>query len=79
MFRSQHFDLVVTDLVMPEREGIEIIQDMRRDQPELRIIAVSGAFGGGYLRLAKSLGANSTLTKPISPDQLVLAVREALQ
>jgi PAS domain S-box-containing protein len=78
MARAQQFDLVVVDLVMPEREGIEIIQTLRKEQPTLKIIAVSGAFGGGFLKVAKLLGANTTLAKPVDLDQLLSAVRDVL-
>jgi CheY-like chemotaxis protein len=46
--------------------------------PELKIIAMSGAFGGGFLKVAKRLGANSTLAKPVTPEQLIAAVRSVL-
>ena len=78
MVRAQCFDLVLTDLVMPEKEGIEIIRSMRQELPELKIIAMSGAFGGGFLKVAKRLGANSTLAKPVAPEQLIAAVRSVL-
>lgn len=75
--QEQPFDLLITDLVMPEREGIELIQKLRKEQPELKIIAVSGAFGGTFLKVAQALGANATLAKPVSPDEL-LATAESL-
>ena len=78
MVRAQRFDLVVTDLVMPQKEGIEIIRSMRQVLPELKIIAMSGAFGAGFLKVAKRLGANSTLAKPVTPEQLIAAVRSVL-
>jgi CheY-like chemotaxis protein len=77
--REQQFDLVVTDLVMPEREGIEIVQTLRKEQPDLKIIAVSGAFGGMYLKVAKALGANATLAKPVSTDALLTTVQRLLE
>lgn len=79
MARVLRFDLVLTDLVMPEMEGIEIIRRMRKEQPELKIIAMSGAFGGEFLKVAKLLGANSTLAKPVAPEELISAVRGALE
>ena len=53
MAQSQPLDLVLTDLVMPNRDGIEVIQTIRKQQPNLRIIAISGAFGGNMLRVAE--------------------------
>jgi hypothetical protein len=76
--RARHFDLLVTDLVMPEREGIETIRTLRKEQPDLKIVAVSGAFGGMFLEVAKSIGANATLAKPISSDALLATVRSLL-
>jgi CheY-like chemotaxis protein len=72
-------DLVITDLVMPEQEGIETIRALRRDAPGVGIIAISGAFGGQYLRTAKLLGANIVLSKPVSAESLLAAVAEMLE
>jgi len=73
-------DLVVTDIVMPEQEGIETIMSLRRHTPGLPIIAMSGGamYGSGeYLDIARRLGA-STLRKPFLPQDLLDAVRQAL-
>jgi DNA-binding NarL/FixJ family response regulator len=78
MVRAQRFDLVLTDLVMPEKEGIEIIQSMHKELPDLKIVAMSGAFGGEFLNVAKLLGANSTLAKLVAPEQLISIVRGVL-
>ena len=77
-FQERRFDLVLTDLVMPEREGLELIMMLRKERPELKIVAVSGAFGGAFLEAAKALGATSSLLKPVSPDRLLAAVQGAL-
>lgn len=71
-------DLVLTDLVMPEREGMETIDLLRRSYPELKIVAVSGAFGGGFLPTARALGARAVLAKPVSPDVLLDTVARVL-
>lgn len=71
-------DLVITDLVMPEREGLETIREILRKRPSQKIIAMSGAFGGQYLHVAQLLGVRATLAKPIGPDQLLKTVRETL-
>jgi CheY-like chemotaxis protein len=71
-------DLVITDLVMPNQEGIETIRAIREQFPGVRILAISGAFGGKFLRMAKLLGADATLMKPIPPDQLYTTVAELL-
>ncbi len=75
---TQNFSLVVADLVMPDREGIETIRDIRQGYPESKIVAVSGAFGGSYLKMAELLGADATLPKPIEPRQLLAAVCKLL-
>jgi len=68
--REHAFDVVVTDLVMPDMEGIETIQALKKQHPGVRIIAVSGggqyADGTTYLSMARSLGADETMSKPLS-------------
>lgn len=71
--------MLITDLVMPGQEGIETIRTARREWPQLRIVAISGAFFGQFLRTAEVLGAKAVLQKPIRPDELLKAVREVLQ
>jgi len=78
MLEQEASDLLITDLVMPEREGIETIMDVRRLFPATRIISVSGAFGGRYLQMAKLLGAQRVLQKPVRPPELLEAVRQVL-
>jgi PAS domain S-box-containing protein len=68
--------LVITDLVMPIQEGIETIRILRERFPNLKIIAMSGAFSGQFLRTAKYLGADATLMKPIQPEALKQMVQE---
>ncbi|MCL5744658.1 MAG: response regulator [Acidobacteria bacterium] len=75
---DENIDLVMTDLVMPEQEGIETIQAIRRECPSLKVIAMSGAFGGGFLHMAKLLGAHSTLQKPLRLEVVLRAVADAL-
>ena len=79
--REQCPDLIITDLIMPDKEGIETIIEILRDCPETRIIAISG--GGRitareYLELAETFGADRTLSKPIGRDELLAAVRALL-
>jgi DNA-binding response OmpR family regulator len=73
-------EVVVTDIFMPGKEGIETVFDLQREFPEARIIAMSGgtnaARGTDYLGLARRLGARKTLAKPFSLRQLADAVRE---
>jgi PAS domain S-box-containing protein len=76
--RTREFDLLLTDLVMPEREGLELIMTLRKERPQLKVIAVSGAFGGAFLEAAKEMGAAQTLLKPVVPERLVEAVQRTL-
>lgn len=63
-------DLLIIDLVMPEREGIETIRTLRKTRKDLMIIAVSGAFSGQFLRTAELLGANAVMPKPLDLQEL---------
>jgi len=81
VFRADPTDLLITDIVMPNKEGIEIIMELRRDFPDLAIIAISGGGRIGpeaYLDTAERLGAAKGLAKPISTSELLGAVREVL-
>jgi CheY-like chemotaxis protein len=74
-------DLVLTDIVMPDKEGIETIMDLRRMDSHVKIIAMSGGGQIGadsYLDLAKKLGAHQTLTKPIDRQELLSVIKKAL-
>ena len=80
-YKRQASDLVITDIVMPDTEGLETIQALRRHDATAKIIAMSGGgLGGstGYLTLARRLGAHWSLTKPFSGDELRNAVAAVL-
>jgi CheY-like chemotaxis protein len=78
LMRQQHFDLIVTDVLMPDGDGLEVILAARRESRPPRILAISG--GGSYmtgpdcLRVAKGVGAHATLMKPFNRAQLLAAV-----
>ncbi|MBV9827477.1 MAG: response regulator [Alphaproteobacteria bacterium] len=77
-----HADLIVTDIIMPEMDGIEMVRAVRRVRPELPIVAISGGSNGNaddYLGMAKVFGASMTLTKPFRPQDLVTAIAELLE
>ena len=82
LYREHLHDIIITDIIMPEKEGIEMIMELRRDFPEVKIIAISGGghamTGPACLQLAKRLGAVTTLAKPFSRQELLDAVDEAL-
>jgi len=78
--RSDPSEIVVTDIFMPGKEGIETVFDLKREFPATRIIVMSGGpslvRGMDYLGLARELGAAKTLAKPFTMKQLADAVRE---
>ena len=81
MFQKSPSDLVITDIIMPEKEGLETIREMKRIQPELKIIAMSG--GGkisaeNYLETASIFGANRVIQKPFTQKEMVTAVNELM-
>jgi CheY-like chemotaxis protein len=81
-FSKESFDLVVTDIVMPEQEGIETIGALRRLNRTVPILAISGSStiggSGDYLRAAAALGASATLKKPLHADLLVETIERLL-
>ena len=82
MYREQPFDLVITDLVMPDMEGIELIAELRRIDQNVKVVAISGGFladSGTYLKTAKLMGAKYTLPKPFGIDELLSVVSAALE
>jgi len=81
MFHKSQPDLVITDIFMPNRDGIEIVMELKRSSPRTKIIAMTG---GGQTRMmeiasaAKLLGADHILHKPFESESLVAAVNAAL-
>jgi DNA-binding NtrC family response regulator len=80
-YNSRTIDLVITDLIMPDFEGIELIMELQRQDPGIKIIAMSG--GGrstlnDYLPIARRLGAIQTLAKPFSNEELMAAINATL-
>jgi DNA-binding response OmpR family regulator len=79
IIESRPIDLMITDVCMPERDGLEAIRALRRNGRPLKILAVSGAFDGFFLRTAKMFGADATLGKPFGPGELSACVSALLQ
>jgi CheY-like chemotaxis protein len=74
-------DLVITDIFMPQKDGIETIRELRRTNPEIKIIALSGDVrfdGPGILNAAHLLGADQVIEKPFRNDELVRIVEQVL-
>lgn len=80
LFLAEPADLVITDLIMPDQEGIETIVQLRREHPDVAIIAMSGGVSnsGMYLNLAAKLGAQRVLGKPFTMTELLNTVTEVL-
>ena len=77
LYEHHHPNLVITDLVMPDKDGLEVIMDLRRRDPKVRIIAMSGGGQGSaecYLKIARKLGAQRTLSKPFGNNEFLEAV-----
>jgi len=74
-------DLVITDIFMPGQDGIEVLLELRKAFPKLKVIAMSGGDGHGLLNVledAELLGADRTIPKPFTPKQLIAAVNDTL-
>lgn len=79
--QRESVDLILTDLIMPEKEGMETIEEVRKLYPKIKIIAMSG--GGridafDYLRVAKKMGADLVMEKPFSNRELTAALDQLL-
>jgi DNA-binding response OmpR family regulator len=79
LIRDFRPELIILDLVMPEMEGIEVIRAVRRSGAKTRIVAISGAASGAYLRPAGYLGADMMVKKPFPPVFLADRVEELLR
>src|SRR6185437_10286889 len=81
LFQLEPADLVITDIIMPEQEGIETIIELKSREPQTRIIAISGGGRTGardLLHMAERLGADAVLHKPFDTAELIKAVKEKL-
>jgi CheY-like chemotaxis protein len=88
-FQAESFDLVILDILMPEKEGLETVRELRQLNEHTAIIAITGALSVrsasrltdpalDYLRMARSLGATHALRKPFTGHQLLALVKESL-
>jgi len=82
LFAELDPDLVIVDILMPEKEGIATILDLRAAKPDARILAMTGGGGnfvaGEVLRIAELIGADNSLKKPFEPAELLATVRRSL-
>jgi DNA-binding response OmpR family regulator len=80
-FQDEEIDLVITDIVMPGKEGLEVLMDLRKRQPPVIVIAISGGDRrrtGGYLHTAQLMGASRVLEKPFPSEVLIEAINELI-
>jgi len=80
-FKPSVTDLVITDLIMPDEDGLKVIMRIRELKPSIKIIAISGggkAGPGSYLNLAKALGADAIYSKPFSVNDMIFKIEELL-
>lgn len=78
LLKEQPFDLLILDLSMPDTDGFEILQFVRTQMPDLKVLVISGFMQGTLLRAAELVGADATLDKPSTPEQLAAAVQKLL-
>jgi CheY-like chemotaxis protein len=81
-FKPSVTDLVITDLIMPDEDGLKVIMKIREMKRSIKIIAISGggkAGPGSYLDLAKALGADAVYSKPFSVNDLILKIEDLLK
>ena len=79
LFQTNAADLVITDVLMPEQDGLDVTMALRRLSPETRIVAISGGTAEfDYLDVAKELGAHRTLRKPLIVSDLLEVIRQEL-
>lgn len=81
-FRAEPPDLVVCDIVMPDRDGIELIPEMKALQPDVKVLAISGRQMIGaldVLNLARRMGADATLAKPFAMEAMVAIVATLIE
>lgn len=81
LYKKKPYDLIITDIIMPEMEGIETILALKRLAADTKIIAISGggkANPAGYLGMAEKLGAHRIFSKPFDPKELSASVRHLL-
>jgi CheY-like chemotaxis protein len=82
IMKEQLFDVVITDMLMPDKDGLEVMADLRRNHPDVRIIASSGGgkvSSNSYLHIARKSGAHALLPKPFTYPELLTSLEGAFQ
>ncbi|MGO9015679.1 MAG: response regulator [Dissulfurispiraceae bacterium] len=80
VYRRNMVDIVITDILMPEKDGLETILDIKKEFPKAKIIAMSGFGKGGMdiLSIAREFGATHCIRKPFQPDEIIRLVNSTL-
>ncbi len=81
LYRQEPADLVITDIFMPQKDGLEVIRELQGDFPDVKIIAISAGDAKGrfdYLSYAGEFGALRSLPKSFAPEELLAVVEELL-
>lgn len=83
LYRQNPTDLIITDLIMPQKDGMETIIELKRDFPNVKIIAISGGSRAmdprDYLHYTTQFGIVHTLTKPFDPKEMIAMIQSELQ
>ena len=80
-FKPAITDLVITDLIMPDEDGLKVILNIKKIKPDIKVIAISGggkAGPGNYLSIARALGADEIFPKPFSLNELLSKIESIL-
>jgi len=75
---TETVDLVISDIMMPERDGLEVIMHIKKTKPEVKVIAISAPGNEVFLNSAKALGAHRVFQKPFSLEEIATAARELI-
>ncbi len=79
--RHIHIDLIITDIIMPDEDGLGVLMKLKNHSPEIKVIAISGGGRIGpqdYLKMAKGLGAHRVFSKPVEREEMLNAIKELL-
>ncbi len=81
-YQKNPFDLIIADLIMPDKEGLETINELKKEYPDIKIVAISGGGKtgpGSHLQTARLLGAAAILEKPFKKEMLLQTIRELMR
>lgn len=79
--KAASFDLIITDIFLPHKEGIEVIQEIKDAYPQMKVVAISSGGQAGhttFLKIAETVGADACLQKPFTPEQLLPLVERLI-